>query len=120
MFKALWSDAKQLKNKVIWSFAGWRAAWKSEPSLRQWTWLNIASILLACVVDLSPVERALVVGFGLLILVVELLNTSIEDLVERIDPAIHPLSKKIKDVGSAGVAMAALTAGVVWLIVLIG
>lgn len=120
MFAALLAEARRLKWTVIWSLDGWRAAWTSEASLRHWTRANAASILLALALDLSSVERALVIGFGLMILVAELLNTSIEDVVNRIDTAPHPLSKKIKDVGSAGVAMAAVAAGVVWLIVLIG
>jgi diacylglycerol kinase (ATP) len=120
MIAALRNEAIRLKYTVIWSVDGWRAAWASEASLRHWTRLNAASVVLAMVLDLSSVERALVVGFGLMILVAELLNTSIEDLVDRIDTAQHPLSKKIKDVGSAGVAIAAVAAGLVWLIVLIG
>ena len=120
MLKAVWAEAIRLKYTVIWSVAGWRAAWASEASLRHWTRANLLSILMACVIDLTSVERALVVGFGLMILVAELLNTALEDVVNRIDTAQHPLSKKIKDVGSAAVAMAALAAGVVWLIVLFG
>ncbi len=120
MLTALAAELKRLKYTVVWSVDGWRAAWGSEASLRHWTRVNIVSILLACLIDLTAVERALIVGFGLLVLVAELLNTSLEDVVNRIDTAEHPLSKKIKDVGSAGVAMAAIAAGLVWLIVLIG
>ncbi len=120
MLRALWAELVRLKNTVIWSWEGWRAAWASEKSLRQWSRANLASILLALVLDLTSVERALVIGFGLMILVAELFNTALEDLVNRIDTAEHPLSKKIKDVGSAGVAAAAVTAGLVWLMVLIG
>lgn len=120
MLKALWAEIIRLKFTVIWSVEGWRAAWASEASLRHWTRANLISILLACVIDLTAAERALVVGFGLMILVTELLNTSIEDVVDRIDMAEHPLSKKIKDVGSAGVAVSAIAAGLVWVFVLIG
>ncbi len=120
MLEALLAEVRRLKWTVIWSLDGWRAAWASEASVRHWTRANAVSILLALVLDLTSVERALVIGFGLMILVAELLNTSIEEVVNRIGTEEHPLSKKIKDVGSAGVAMAALTAGIVWLIVLIG
>ena len=120
MIEALRNEFFRLRNTVIWSLEGWLAAWRSEASLRQWTRANLVSILLACLIDLTSVERALVVGFGLLILVAELANTAIEEAVNRIDTAQHPLSKKIKDVGSASVGMAALAAGVVWVIVLIG
>jgi diacylglycerol kinase (ATP) len=81
---------------------------------------NVVSALLACVLDLSPVERALIIGFGLLVLVAELLNTAVEETVNRISMEDHPLSKKAKDIGSAAVAMTAIAAGIIWLIVLIG
>lgn len=120
MFGILKSEASRLKMTVVWSWQGWRAAWASEKTLRQWTLANCLSAVLAFALDLSSVERALIIGFGLMILVAELLNTAIEDVVDRISPDDHPLSKKAKDVGSAAVAVAAIAAGAVWLIVLIG
>ncbi len=120
MLKALNAELHRLKMTVIWSLEGWAAAWASEKTLRQWTLANGISIVLALVLDLTSVERALIIGFGLLILVAELLNTAIEETVNRISRADHPLSKKAKDVGSAAVALTALTAGLIWLIILIG
>ena len=114
------SEARRLKMTVIWSWQGWWAAWETEKTLRQWTLANGISIALALVLDLTSVERALIIGFGLLILVVELLNTAIEETVNRISRVDHPLSKKAKDIGSAAVALTAITAGVIWVIVLIG
>ncbi len=118
--KRLKAEAWRLRNTCIWSLDGWRASWKSEATLRQWTFANIVSFLLTWTVPMSGVERILIVGFGLMILVAELLNTAIEEAVNRISPAQHPLSKKAKDAGSAAVAVAAITAGLVWLLVLTG
>jgi len=120
MIQALRAEAIRLKMTVIWSLEGWRAAWASEKTLRQWTLANVLSIALALLLDLSPVERALIIGFGLLILVAELLNTAVEETVNRISRLDHPLSKKAKDIGSAAVAVTALTAGLIWVVVLVG
>ncbi len=120
MLQVIRSEAHRLKMTVIWSLQGWQAAWATEKTLRQWTLANAASIALALTLDLSAIERALIIGFGLLILVAELLNTAIEETVNRISYVDHPLSKKAKDIGSAAVAVTAIAAGLVWLIILIG
>ena len=120
MIRSLKSEIHRLKMTVVWSWQGWRAAWGSEKTLRQWTLANALSAALALMLDLSSVERALIIGFGLMILVAELLNTAIEEAVNRISREDHPLAKKAKDVGSAAVAVAAITAGLIWVIVLIG
>ena len=69
---------------------------------------------------MSAAERALIIGFGLMILVAELLNTGIEAAIDRIGEERHPLSKKAKDCGCAAVALAAIVAGLMWVIVLVG
>ncbi|MDJ0825237.1 MAG: diacylglycerol kinase [Rhodobacter sp.] len=120
MIEFVKSEAHRLKMTVVWSWQGWWAAWETEKTLRQWTLANALSILLALALDLSPVERALIIGFGLLILVAELLNTAIEETVNRISYVDHHLSKKAKDIGSAAVAVTAIAAGLVWLIILVG
>jgi diacylglycerol kinase (ATP) len=120
MLRFVKSEAYRLKMTCVWSWQGWCAAWASEKTLRQWSLANALSAGLALALDLTTVERALIIGFGLLILVAELLNTAVEETVNRIGPEDHPLSKKAKDVGSAAVAVAALTAGLIWVLVLFG
>ncbi|MEM7058330.1 MAG: diacylglycerol kinase [Pseudomonadota bacterium] len=95
-------------------------AWREESSFSQWVFANIASAALTFAVEMTAVERALIIGFGLLVLVVELLNTGIEAAIDRISADQHPLSKKAKDTACAAVALTAITTGVVWIIVLIG
>ncbi len=114
------SEATRLKNTVVWSWAGWRASWATEKTLRQWTLANAISAGLAFTLDLSTVERALIIGFGLMILVAELINTAVENVVDRIGAEHHEMSRRAKDAGSACVAVAALTAGIIWLVVLFG
>jgi len=119
MIERLRAEARRFANTVRWSLAGWRAAWASEKSLRQWTLVNLVSATLALVLDLSPGERGMILALGLLVLAAELLNTAIEEVVDMISPGPSPAAKKAKDCGSAGVALAALAGGIAWLVVLI-
>ena len=114
------AEARRFWNTVVWSWAGWTAAWASEKTLRQWTLVNLLSAALAFALDLTAAERALILALGLLVLAAELLNTAIEETVNLVSPDPHPLAKKAKDCGSAGVALAALAGGVAWGIVLVG
>jgi diacylglycerol kinase (ATP) len=120
MLQYVKSEGHRLKMTCVWSLQGWRAAWASEKTLRQWSLANALSVGLALVLDLTSVERALIIGFGLMILVAELLNTAVEETVNRVGNEDHPLSKKAKDIGSAAVAITAITAGLIWVIVLVG
>lgn len=65
-----------------------------------------------------PVERALLIGSMMLVLIVELLNTGIESAIDRISIEWHPLSKRAKDVGSSAVFLSIVNAAIIWLIVL--
>lgn len=114
------NEGRRFWNTCVWSWSGWSAAWASEKSLRQWTIVNILSAALAFWLDLSAAERALILGLGLLILAAELLNTAIEETVNYISTDRHPLAKKAKECGSAGVALTALAGGVAWVVILIG
>lgn len=99
---------------------GLAMTWREEASFSQWVAANVANIALALMVDLAPAERALVIACGLLVLVVELLNTGIEAAIDRISTERHPLSKKAKDAACAAVACMAGITGVVWVILLAG
>lgn len=65
-------------------------------------------------------QRALLIGSVLLVLIVELVNTSIEATVDRISLERHDLAKRAKDLGSAAVMLAIANAVLVWLLVLLG
>ncbi len=116
----LWAEAARLRNTAVWSWQGWRSAWATEKSLRQWSLANAVSAALALTLDLSGAERAVLIGLGVMILAVELLNTAIEEVVDYISIQDHPCAKKAKDCGSAAVAVAAIAAGLAWLFVLAG
>lgn len=120
MRNAIAAEARRLTNTVIWSWDGFRAAWATEKTLRQWTLANVLSAALAFTLDLGPGERALILALGLLILAAELINTALEEVVDMVSPWHDPRAKKAKDCGSACVALAALAAGVAWAVVLLG
>lgn len=120
MRKLLAVEAKRLANTVIWSWDGFRAAWATEKTLRQWTMANALSAALAFTLDLSAVERGLILALGIMILAAELINTAIEEVVDHISPGPDPRAKKAKDCGSACVALTAIAAGTAWLVVLVG
>lgn len=120
MNELLKAEAKRFANTVIWSWEGWRAAWATEKTLRQWSIANVLSAALAFALDLTPGERALILALGLLVLAAELINTAVEEVVDLVSPEMHPRAKKAKDCGSACVALAAIAAGVAWIVVLVG
>jgi diacylglycerol kinase (ATP) len=99
---------------------GLGAAWRSEPSFRDEVWLSVLLLPLAVRLGETGAERALLAGSWLLVPLTELLNTAVEVLVERIDPCLHPLSGRAKDLGSAAVFLAMALAALVWLLVLLG
>lgn len=113
-------EGQQFRNRVVWSLAGWLDCWRNEPSLHMWFWVNVISAGVALTLDLAPVERALILSLGILILAAELMNTGIERAVDYISIEEHPLAKQAKDAASAGVALSAVAAGVAWLVILLG
>ena len=112
-------QVQRFGNTVRWSLDGWRAAWASEQSVRQWTVVNVLSIALAFWLPLTAGERGMILALGLLVLAFELVNTAIEVVVDHVVPDISPVAKKAKDCGSAGVALAALAGGAAWAMVLV-
>ncbi len=113
-------ELRRVANTIIWSLGGWRAAWATEKSLRQWSLVNILSAILAFSLDLTTGERALILALGLLILAAELFNTAIEETVDLASPERCAGAGKAKDCGSAAVALTAIAGGVAWLVILIG
>lgn len=120
MREILRAEARRFANTVIWSWDGWRAAWATEKTLRQWTVVNVLSAALAFSLDLSTSERGLILALGLLVLAAELMNTGLEEAIDYISKAEDPRAKKAKDCGSAAVALTAIAGGVAWVVILIG
>lgn len=101
------------------SFKGLVAAWRFESAFRQEVALFVITTPLAWWLGDTGVERALLIGSVLLVLVVELLNSAVEAAIDRISDEEHALSGRAKDIGSAAVFMALALAAVVWALVLL-
>lgn len=100
------------------SFAGLATAWRIEHAFRQELLLVLPGVLVALLLPVGPIERLVLIGSLVLILIVELLNSAIEATVDRISLDRHPLSKNAKDFGSAAVMLACLLALAAWLVVI--
>jgi diacylglycerol kinase (ATP) len=96
------------------SLRGLRLCYSSEAAFRQEVWLALVLLPLSLFVGRTAVERVLLAGSVLLLLVVELLNTAVEVVVDRIGPERHALSGFAKDVGSAAVMLMLLLVGLTW------
>ena len=96
------------------SIQGLKAAYKYEAAIRQELALLFVSILLAFILDLSMLERIVMLGSVVLVLIVELINSAIEAVVDRIGIEQHELSGRAKDIGSAAVMVALMFATFVW------
>ena len=110
---------KRILNATSYSIAGFKAAFSNEEAFRQIVWINIILIPISFFVDVSRVEQALMIGVCLLAIIIELLNSAIEAVVDRISLDQHPQSKNAKDMGSAAQFVGLSIIVVVWLLILI-
>ncbi|NUS60962.1 MAG: diacylglycerol kinase [Lysobacter sp.] len=108
----------RIMKATIWSLQGLRAAWLHESSFRLEVYLFVVLGPLGLWLGQTGVERALLVGSGLLVMGVELLNSSIEAVIERYGPEFHELAGRAKDMGSAAVFVMMLNFLAVWGLIL--
>ena len=105
---------RHIRNAVIYSWAGLKAAWDNELSFRTEV-IVIAFIWpIGIWIGETAVQWALLIGSSLLVLITELLNSAVEKVVDRIGTEHHILSKQAKDLGSAAAAVSMLAAVIVW------
>jgi diacylglycerol kinase (ATP) len=116
-FKSRGGPARLL-GAVRYSFDGVRSALRDEAAFRQELALCAVAVPLALWLPVTPLERLLMIGSLGLVLVVELLNSAIEAVVDRIGLERHVLSKRAKDLGSAAVMLSLVLAGATWLTLL--
>ncbi|MDK9773386.1 diacylglycerol kinase [Vibrio sp. B181a] len=98
----------------IYSLQGLKAAVKHEAAVRQELALLIAAVLMLSWLDVSQIQRIVMLGTVVLVLIVELINSAIEAVVDRIGVERHELSGRAKDIGSAAVFVALLFAAFTW------
>jgi len=99
---------------------GLAAAWRHEIPFRMEVVAFAVLFPLSFVVGKNAVERALLVGGLLLVLIVELLNSALEATLDRVSLEHHPLIGRAKDIASAAVGLTLVNAGVIWLFILLG
>lgn len=97
------------------SWKGVRAAWINEAAFRQELLAVVLAIIIACWLDIDTVTRVLLISSVSLVMIVEILNSAIEAVVDRIGSEFHELSGRAKDMGSAAVLMSILLALFTWI-----
>ena len=105
---------RRLLNAFGYSLSGLCEAYKNEAAFRQELLLAVILIPIALLSNHSGSEKAILVGSVMLVIIVELLNSAVENLTDRVSLEIHPLAKRAKDLGSAAVLISLLALAMVW------
>jgi diacylglycerol kinase (ATP) len=111
---------RRIWNALFYSLDGLAAAFKHEDAFRQEVLLALILIPTAVYLPVSGVGKALMIVSVLLVLIVELLNSGIEAVTDRVSLEDHALAKRAKDLGSAAVMLSLINVAAVWLLVLLG
>jgi len=112
------SGLKRIFSAVGYSIAGFKTAWKGEHAFRQELFVVVIATIAALLLPVPALQKLLLIGVFVLVLIIELLNSAIEAVVDRVSLERNPLSKNAKDFGSAAVMLALFLAGATWLVIL--
>ncbi len=110
---------KRIINATGYSLAGFKAAYQHEAAFRQIVLINVILIPITFFLDVTRIEQAVMIAVCLLAMIVELFNSAIEAVVDRVSLDKHPLSKNAKDMGSAAQFVAQTIIIATWLLILI-
>jgi diacylglycerol kinase (ATP) len=108
--------ARRIWFATRYSWQGLHAGWRTQAALRYELCFSLIAIPVALWLGRSAIERALLIGSWLFVIVVELINSALETVVDRIGGDPHDLSGRAKDLGSAAVFCSIVLAATVWLI----
>ncbi|MDB3935531.1 diacylglycerol kinase [Granulosicoccus sp.] len=108
-----YTGLKRIGQAGVYSFNGWIAALRHESAFRQELFLAVLFLPIAMLIDVTRTERVILVIVTIFVLIVELLNSAVEAVVDRIGVEHHELSGRAKDLGSAAV----MTSLLLWLYV---
>lgn len=103
---------------LVYSVQGLRAAWKREHAFRQEIIVFLPAAVLALLLPVTALKKLALIAVLVLVLIVELINSAIEAVVDRISIEPHPLSRNAKDFGCAAVCLALSLAGATWAVIL--
>ena len=109
----------RLVNAFGYSIAGTLAAFKHEDAFRQEVLLTVILTPIALYLGETAMQQAFMISSLLFIIIVELLNSSIEATVDRISVKHHKLAKRAKDIGSAAVFFSLINAALIWFLILV-
>lgn len=112
------SGIKRVFAAIVYSLDGFRTAWRYEHAFRQELMVAIPGVILALLLPVTRLEKLALIASLALVLIVELLNSAIEAVVDRVSLDMHSLSKNAKDLGSAAVMLSFVLALVTWGMVL--
>jgi len=101
-------------NAAGYSWSGFKAAYRNETAFRQEFWLSIVLAPVALFFGPDYADKAILIASLVFILLVEILNSALEAVVDRHGDEIHKLSGRAKDMGSAAVLLAFIITGLVW------
>ena len=110
---------KRILNATQYSLAGFKAAFQHEAAFRQIILINIILIPITFFLELSAAEQAIMIAVCLLAIIIELFNSAIEAVVDRVSLEKHQLSKNAKDMGSAAQFVALAMIFLTWTIILL-
>ncbi|MBF0187778.1 MAG: diacylglycerol kinase [Magnetococcales bacterium] len=105
---------KRIINACGYSVQGIRAAWREEEAFRQETMMLVPVVIGGLWLGETVVQQVLLIGSWIMMMTVELLNSAIEAVVDRIGPEHHPLAGRAKDMGSAAVLLTSLVVLMLW------
>lgn len=111
-------DPRQLWRAFQWSMNGLRAGWRHEASFRLEAMLTVVLVPIGLWVGNGPLEKIALVSPVILVLSVELLNSAIEAVVDKVSPEFHELAGRAKDMGSAAVFLLLVLVVVCWGLIL--
>jgi diacylglycerol kinase (ATP) len=112
------SGLKRIFSAFFYSLEGLQTAVRSEHAFRQELFVFVVGTIAALLLPVSAFQKLVLIGSMVIVLIVELINSAIEAVVDRVSLERHPLSKNAKDFGSAAVLLACLLSGASWLVVL--
>lgn len=113
------SGIKRIFGAFGYSIEGFKTAWRNEHAFRQEVALFAVAAVVALALPVTPFEKLMLIGVFALVLIVELLNSAIEAVVDRVSLERNPLSKNAKDLGSAAVFLTLSLAAATWAVILI-
>lgn len=112
------SGLKRIFSAFGYSMAGFKSAWRSEHAFRQELFVVVIATIAALLLPVPAWQKLLLIAVFVLVLIVELINSAIEAVVDRVSLERNPLSKNAKDFGSAAVLLTLMLAAATWLVIL--